>query len=85
MQLCLTFLGKAAKPTHVCIGYLFFVMMTLLYFHSPSGMRCPKDKFSCADGGCVSWTLTCSGERNCEDGTDEPSFCKIFAGTKLIE
>ncbi|XP_015778731.1 PREDICTED: MAM and LDL-receptor class A domain-containing protein 1-like isoform X3 [Acropora digitifera] len=42
-------------------------------------MNCPKDKFSCADGGCVSWTLTCNGEKNCEDGTDEPSFCKIFA------
>ena len=48
-------------------------------------MSCPKDKFSCAGGGCVSWTLTCNGEKNCEDGTDEPSFCKIFAGTKLSE
>jgi len=47
------------------------------------GMSCSKDKFSCTDGGCVSWTLTCNGEKNCEDGTDEPSFCKIFLGTKL--
>ena len=48
-------------------------------------MSCSKDKFSCTDGGCVSWTLTCNGEKNCEDGTDEPSFCKIFLGTKLSE
>ena len=39
-------------------------------------MGCSKDKFSCADGRCVSWTLTCNGEKNCEDGTDEPLFCK---------
>ena len=39
-------------------------------------MGCSKDKFSCADGGCVSWALTCNGEKDCEDGTDEPSFCK---------
>ena len=39
-------------------------------------MGCPKDEFSCADGGCVSWALTCNGEKDCEDGTDEPLFCK---------
>ena len=39
-------------------------------------MGCSKDKFSCADGGCVSWALTCNGEKDCEDGTDEPLFCK---------
>ncbi|XP_067040958.1 uncharacterized protein [Acropora muricata] len=40
------------------------------------GMGCSKDEFSCADGGCVSWALTCNGEKDCEDGTDEPLFCK---------
>ena len=39
-------------------------------------MGCSKDEFSCADGGCVSWALTCNGEKDCEDGTDEPLFCK---------
>ena len=48
-------------------------------------MSCSKDKFSCADGRCVSWTLTCNGKKNCEDGTDEPSFCQIFMGTKLSD
>ena len=47
-----------------------------LYFPSGLGMGCSKDEFSCADGGCVSWTLTCNGEKDCEDGTDEPLFCK---------
>ena len=81
------FLRKAAKPTHVCIGYLFFVMMTYVFFffNFPSGMSCSKDMFSCADGGCVSWTLTCNGEKSCEDGTHEPSVCKIFLGTKLSD
>ena len=39
-------------------------------------MGCSKDQFSCAGGGCVSWALTCNGEKDCEDGTDEPLFCK---------
>ena len=39
-------------------------------------MSCSKNEFSCAGGGCVPWTLTCNGKKNCEDGTDEPSFCK---------
>ena len=39
-------------------------------------MGCSKDEFSCAGGGCVSWALTCNGEKDCEDGTDEPLFCK---------
>ena len=77
-------LRNAAKPTLVRIGYLFFVL-TFNFIHFPSGMSCSKDKFSCADGGCVSWTLTCNGEKNCEDGTDEPPFCKTFLGTKLSE
>ena len=47
-----------------------------LYFPSGLGMGCSKDEFSCADGGCVSWALTCNGEKDCEDGTDEPLFCK---------
>ena len=50
----------------------------IFYFYFPSGlgMGCSKDEFSCADGGCVSWALTCNGEKDCEDGTDEPLFCK---------
>ncbi|XP_015748091.1 PREDICTED: uncharacterized protein LOC107327878 [Acropora digitifera] len=44
------------------------------------GMGCSKDEFSCADGGCVSWALTCNGEKDCEDGTDEPLFCKKQGG-----
>ena len=53
-------------------------MMTFFYFYFPSGLGigCSKDKFSCADGGCVSWALTCNGEKDCEDGADEPLFCK---------
>ena len=47
-----------------------------LYFSSGLRMGCSKDEFSCADGGCVSWALTCNGEKDCEDGTDEPLFCK---------
>ena len=53
-------------------------MMTFFIYYFPSGlgMGCSKDEFSCADGGCVSWALTCNGEKDCEDGTDEPLFCK---------
>ena len=48
-------------------------------------MACSKDEFSCADGGCVSWALTCNGEKDCEDGTDEPLFCKKQGGPSIWE
>ena len=48
-------------------------------------MRCSKDEFSCADGGCVSWALTCNGEKDCEDGTDEPLVCKIQGEPSIWE
>ena len=48
-------------------------------------MGCSKDKFSCADGGCVSWALTCNGEKDCEDGTDEPLFCKTQGEPSIWE
>ena len=76
------FLGKAAKPMHSCTHWVSILCDDdISYFHFPSGMSCSKDKFSCADGGCVSWTQTCNGQKNCEDGTDEPLFCRTFPGT----
>ena len=46
-----------------------------LYYSERS---CSEDSFSCAGGGCLSWSFTCDGKRNCEDGTDEPSICGVF-------
>ena len=64
------------KVESLIIFGIFVCDDDIFYFYFPSGMNCPKDKFSCADGGCVSWTLACNGENNCEDGTDEPLFCE---------
>ena len=46
-------------------------------FHIATGTSCSEDKFACAGGGCVSQSETCDGEKNCEDGSDEPSICGI--------
>ena len=32
---------------------------------------CPKDTFRCSNGNCISPLLTCDGENNCNDGSDE--------------
>ena len=47
----------------------------LSYIQFITGQSCSKDEFSCSGGGCVLWSLTCNGEKNCEDGSDEPSIC----------
>ena len=32
---------------------------------------CPEDTFHCSNGNCISPLLTCDGENNCDDGSDE--------------
>ena len=78
-------LFEESREAHTCTHGVPIFYDDICYFYFPSGMSCSKDKFSCADGRCVSWNLTCNGEKNCEDGTDEPSFCKIFLSTKLSD
>ena len=32
---------------------------------------CPEGTFRCSNGNCISPLLTCDGENNCDDGSDE--------------
>ena len=59
-----------------------YLKVSLYSFHvyENTGMSWSKDKFSCASGSWISWALTCNGEKNCEDGADEPFACSIFPG-----
>ena len=62
-----------------------FVMLSYIQFIA--GQSCSKDEFSCSGGGCVLLSLTCDGEKNCEDGSDEPTICgdlTIFVFNKWL-
>ena len=76
---------RNTKKYKAWVASAFFSPMIKVHFYFPSGMSCSRNEFSCAGSGCVSWTMTCNEEKNCEDGTDEPSICKNFPGTKLGE
>ena len=58
---------------YVC--QVFFLDVMKCYFSERS---CSEDSFSCVGGGCLPLSFTCDGNRNCEDGTDEPAICGVY-------
>lgn len=54
---------------------LFLFEMLLNVYPLTAGRSCSNDQFSCTGGECLPWSLTCDGEKDCEDGSDEPSIC----------
>lgn len=44
----------------------------------PDGFNCAADEFECSNGQCIPLNLTCDGERQCTDGTDEGLGCRTF-------
>lgn len=58
---------------------------TVIIFNLPptgcDTVACLKDEFQCADGTCVNKVYFCDGDRDCNDGTDEPSDCQHNCAT----
>lgn len=46
---------------------------------------CHRDQYRCLDGGCIPLTWKCDGQTDCDDDSDEGSFCRRFFFLELTD
>lgn len=55
-------------------GYKLKLLQVVFFFFDIEN-PCKENQFSCLDGSCVPFSVTCDGVLNCKDGSDEPDIC----------
>ena len=72
MLFCVPYLPKFTCLFHkVQFNIIYDLIITI--FHLTTA--CPTGEFQCTDGECIMETLTCDGENQCEDYSDESTIC----------